>query len=244
MPYVYYTEDGTQQFLCSVLVNHFWKLHRYDYEKNQLIPLQINDLTLHLNECNPNVFKENNELCLAYTRNPMCKFIASIRQYRSIELGKYSEVKKQFSNFQTMFESDFGIITTNYKITASFAGIIRIYNKHTNQLKIMLRLNEKLTLARIVSLFDDQNKLIISWIDQKVPYRNAGSLLYDLNTNIEQSFKLIDSQFEPYKAYLDVKTNNLFYASRNSKRKLFQDRHIYMTDKWTFENTNLINILK
>jgi hypothetical protein len=88
MPYIYYL-NNKRYIICSILIHGYWKLHIYNEITKEFKRINTNT-QFYVNECNPQVFIENNECYLSYTNNPIAFAIDIKKANRAIYLGKYN----------------------------------------------------------------------------------------------------------------------------------------------------------
>lgn len=225
MPCVFYTKSNEPNLIFCKKINGIWKLHYYNNKKIY----QINTgLAANVYECNPNIYynTERSFYILSWT-------IQLPDNTRIIKQSIITNLKQLYGKTSLISQdiqfAEFGLINANYS-AFSYSQLGRqIFVKKTNK-EFSLKINLNFyVLARINSIYANDNKFIISVYHPNLSKNSGRTFIIDIITEQIHELKLKNNIY-PYKAAIDLFTGYVYYTKCKSTE--FEDRQLDVTSDW------------
>lgn len=217
MPFVFYEKNGSRSMLFDIRFGQLWKL--YCYQNGEIFKIDTPSKDEFSSECNGMLYKKDGLYHISYTRNFL------LENSRTMIYG----VGKDLKNIEWISQFKYPVSLLNEKYVAE--GIVTDYcgsayinfynhnntdiNKCVHYKNQVYRLESHFHFAKMGFISGKPDKIIITYAPEDKRYNGEGSVLIDLKKKTVKDIRLKNGN-SAYKASIDPKTNECFYALRKS----------------------------
>lgn len=246
MPFVFYDKDGNRCLLFDVKNGIQWKL--YCFQNGKIFKVNTPSANKMSSECNGMVYYEDGLYHLTYTFNDF----TNNRKYLTHATGK---TLKDFA-WQDPLPIEIGMVNSDYvcagyisnRTQQAHGGDITFYRK--TSANITENLCEENKLFKVISdyhfakmgfIHGEPDKIMLTYVPHHDGFNLEGTVIIDVKNKTIKDI-VIKSRSAAYKASIDPKTKECYYAERLSG---FEQRTVVVVPdtEYTLEDTSLVKIV-